>query len=397
MEQANTIDVQIGPRNPALRKELIAIARSSSIAHRSRLAATPSEANRFSEASRAELARAVAAGSISPSVLQSFEQLRSTTGGPSVQEVYMGTRLLFTEAMLGMTADPIADLAWFTPSNGASEKYRLGGDVPEMEKTRGGEREFATLTNAGFEVTNERFASGITMHEDDVADDRIGMYYPQVAQLGQNAAAFPTRYIAYHLLNGFTGNLFPEKFLGPGVAYTGAQFFSASHAMYGGPAQSNLVGAVALTDANLYAADLKLRGMRTWKGDRILGMRGTTLIVGPKQEKAAIELVKALWLVNNAGTATRDNVYWHGRYTIMVSERIEIGSPQENWWFLADLSKPMKPVIWQTRRDIRQLEPNGPDSEPLLQSGQLRFLVDARAGVGFYEPRCIVGANPVAG
>lgn len=393
------VDVQQSARNPKLRRALMSIAKSATLRHKSnRLHATPSDADRAHLAHRAELERAVLSGAISQEVLSSFEQLRSTTGGPSVQDVYQGTQMVFTEAMLGTTSDPLADIAWYTNSNGASERFRLGGDVPELEKWVGGEREFATLTNAEFTIANEKFASGITMHEDDIDDDRISMYEPMIAQLGMNAAAFPSRYIGFHLLNGVSGNLFPEKKLGPGTAYTGAQFFSNSHSMLGGPVQSNLVGALALNEANLFAADLKLRAMRTWKGDRPLGMRGTTLIVGPKQVKTAIELIKALWVINSAGTANRDNVFFHGRYTVMETDRIEIGSAQENWWFLADLSKPaFKPVIWQTRRPIRELNPNGPDSEALLQSGQLRFAVDARAGVGFFEPRCIVGANPAQG
>lgn len=398
MNKEIQVDVQGGARNLKLREALLSIARSSSVKHRTRLPEIPTDAAKLFASHRDELEKATASGALSSGVLSSFEQLRATTGGPSVQEVYQGTRLLFTEAMLGATSDPISDLAWYTQSDGASEKFRLGGDVPEMEKRLGGEREFATLQNADFEIRNEDFATGITMHENDIEDDRIGVYEPFVAQLGQNAAAFPSRYIGYHLLNGFAGNLFPEKKLGAGVGYTGAQFFSASHSMMGGPSQSNLVGALALTEANLQIADLKLRAMRTWKGDRTLGMKGTTLIVGPKQEKAAIELIKSLWIINAGGNANKDNVFWYGRYTVMVSERIEIGSAQENWWFLADLSKPaFKPVIWQMRRPLRSLNPNGPDSEALLQSGQLRFAVDARAGIGFFEPRCIVGANPAQG
>jgi len=404
MKEIN-IDVQgvgpkNGPRNPDLRRFLLSIARDQvSVQHRTRLPERPSDAASLLLSRREEIAAGVRSGALTANVLDSFDQmLRSTTVGPSVQQVYQGTRIAFTEAMLGMTTDPISDIAMFTQSNGSSEKLRLGGDIPEMEKWAGGEREFATLANAEFEIVNEKFATGITMSEDDIEDDRLGMYAPQIAQLGENAAAFPSRYIGYHLLNGFAGNLFPERKLGTGVGYTGAQFFSASHSMFGGPAQSNLVGALALNEANLQIADLKLQAMRTWKGDRLLDMKGSTLIVGPKQEKAAIELIKSLWLINAAGTANRDNVFWNGRYTVMVSRRIEIGSPQENWWFLADLTRPaFKPIIFQSRRPPRTRTPNGPDSEPLLQSGQLRFAVDARAGLGFFEPRCIVGANPVSG
>lgn len=385
--------------NPKLRSALLSIARSSTIIDKTSLPKTPSDSKTLSPLGkdRDTIEKLVQSGALSKDVLDKLDQLTIT--GPSVQEVYQGTRVLFTESMLGTETDPITDLALFTNSSGSSEKWRFGGDVPQMKKLVGGEREFATLSNAEFEIKNEEFGTGITMLEKDIEDARLDMYQPQVAQLGQNAAMFPAEFLAKHLMNGFAGNLFPEDLLGAGTCYTGSQFFSNAHVMESGvSALDNLVGSVALTEANLKIADLQLRSMRTWSGKRNLRMRGTHLIVGPKNEEAAINLIKAMWIINSAGTANRDNVFWQGRYTVLVSDLIEIGSPQENWWFLADLSKPaFRPMIWQSRRPMRTLTPNGPDSEPLLQRGQLRYAIDARAGMGFFEPRCIVGANPAPG
>ncbi len=397
--QVKKFEGNIAGANPKLREALRSIARSSQVIDKTDLPKTPGDSAKLSKMGRDRetLEGLVAKGVLSGDVLERLDRLTIT--GPSVQEVYQGTKSLFFESALGAETDPISDLAWFTDSNGSEEKWRFGGDVPQMKKLRGGEREFATLSNAEFAIKNEEFGTGITMLEKDVEDDRLGMYVPQIAQLGQNAAVWPSEYIAKHLLNGFAGNLFPDDYLGAGTCYTGSQFFSNSHVMESGVSGlDNLVGALALTEANLKIADLQLKSMRTWSGQRSLRMRGTHLIVGPKQEEAAVNLIKALWIINASGNANRDNVYWKGRYTVVVSDLIEIGTPQENWWFLADMSKPaFRPMIFQNRRKMRTLTPNGPDSEPLLQRGQLRYAIDARAGIGFFEPRCIVGANPAQG
>ena len=397
--QVKKRDGYIAGDNPKLRDALLSIARSSTVIDKTSLPKTSADSAKLSRlgSDRKTIENLVQSGALSKDVLDRLDRLTIT--GPSVQDVYQGTKVLFMESALGAEADPIAELAWFTTSTGSSEKWRFGGDVPQMKKLIGGEREFATLSNAEFEIKNEEFGTGITMLEKDIEDDRLGMYEPQVAQLGQNAAVWPSEYIAKHLMNGFAGNLFPEDYLGAGTCYTGSQFFSNSHVMESGVSGlDNLVGTLALTEANLKIADLQLKSMRTWSGKRSLRMRGTHLIVGPKQEEAAVNLIKALWIINAAGNANRDNVYWKGRYTVVVSDLIEIGTPQENWWFLADMSKPaFRPMIFQNRRPMRTLTPNGPDSEPLLQRGQLRYAIDARAGLGFFEPRCIVGANPAQG
>lgn len=308
--------------------------------------------------------------------------------------VDIGARMLFLNKLAELGPDPLEQLAWTVPSDGASEDYYFMGDSPYMRKWRG-DRVLSGVRGAKFNIPNQDFSAGLSFHQNDIDDGKLNRYLPSINEMAENARYFKTEYVTKTLLNGFTGNLFPEDDLGPGTSFDGAQFFSTTHAMFGGPNQSNLVGAVALTEANLTTANLMLRRLTTWDGKRKLRMAGTHLIVGPKLEKTAIELISASFLINTAGTATRDNSFFKGRYTLMVSD--EIDGAYENWWFLADLSKSTKPVIWQTRRDIETSSQTTSESEGKFKRNMLHFGVDARAGVGLYDPRTIVGANPVAG
>lgn len=306
----------------------------------------------------------------------------------------VGIRMLFLNKLTELGPDPLEELAWNIDSDSASEDYFFMGDAPYMRKWKG-DRLMAGMRGAKFNIANEDFATGMMVHQNDIDDGKLNRYRPQIDEMAVNARYFKTEYITKTLLNGFTGNLFPEDELGTGVSFDGAQFFSASHSMFGGAPQSNLVGNVVLNEANLAAAQLMLRRLKTWDGKRKLRMRGTHLIVGPKLEKTAIELISASFLINAAGTATRDNSYFKGRYTLMVSD--EIDGAQENWWFLADLSKSTKPIIWQNRRPIETSSQVTSESDGKFKRNYLHFGVDARAGVGLYDPRTIVGANPASG
>jgi phage major head subunit gpT-like protein len=251
------------------------------------------------------------------------------------------------------------------------------------------------MRGAKFNVVNDDFQAGLTIHQNDIDDGKLNRYRPFIDEMAENARYFKIEFLTKTLLNGFTGNLYPGEDIGTGTSFDGAQFFSASHSMFGGANQSNLVGTVALTEANLNAAQLLLRGQRTWDGKRTLHLKGTHLIVGPKLEKTAIELISASFLINTAGTATRDNSFFKGRYTLMVT--VEITGAQENWWFLADLSRATKPLIWQNRRGIETSTQVTAASDGKFLRNILNFGVDARAGVALFDPRVIVGANPVAG
>lgn len=52
-------------------------------------------------------------------------------------------------------------------------------------------------------------------------------------------------------------------------------------------------------------------------------------------------------------------------------------------WFLLDTSRPIKPLIWQVRREYALRTMNAPDDEQVFMRDEYRYGVDARCNVGF--------------
>jgi phage major head subunit gpT-like protein len=59
------------------------------------------------------------------------------------------------------------------------------------------------------------------------------------------------------------------------------------------------------------------------------------------------------------------------------------GGSQENWWYLMDLSRPIKPLILQRRKEISLVAQDQPDSENAFMRKKYRYGVDDRKNVGY--------------
>jgi phage major head subunit gpT-like protein len=64
-----------------------------------------------------------------------------------------------------------------------------------------------------------------------------------------------------------------------------------------------------------------------------------------------------------------------------------ITSGTGSWWFLFDVSRPLRPVIVQKRKEWRFLRMNAPTDEGVFMNNQIRYGTDARMGfgVGFWQ------------
>ena len=118
-------------------------------------------------------------------------------------------------------------------------------------------------------------------------------------------------------------------------------------------------------------------------------MSGTHLIVGKKLEATALRLTQAGMLINPGGTAAGSNIY-QGRYTVVISPRLR--GTYDDYWFLADLSKPVKPLIFQMREEITTAAQVDWNTEDMFKRGQMNFGAQARYNYGYYAPQCVVGS-----
>ena len=313
--------------------------------------------------------------------------------GPTIAQ-----RALYAEAEIGVTIefmhrleangpDPLLVLANEVPSRAAIERHFFLGDVPGFAPWRT-DRVLGSLMAHRFTIENQDFASGIEIHKNEIEDDQLGLVAPRIADLASKASRHKGDYMVRALLQGFTGNTYPVEDVGDGKTFDGVLMFSDSHALEGGPAQSNKL-AVALSEAGLEAAEIKIKNLKTWDGKDPLEIKPTHLIVGPKLTNTALKLLNAATIVNAAGTASSVNVY-AGRYEIIESQRLT--GDFDDYWFLAALGHATKPFIFQNRAPITTSAAVDWSTPNMFERGMMRFGAQARYGIGPYDWRTVVGS-----
>ncbi len=287
----------------------------------------------------------------------------------------IGFHAAFLQSLEQNADDPASMLFAPVQSSRSVEEWNFMGDLPQFEEWTG-DRKLGDLKGFKLRIETKKWANGLRVKNDDFKDDALGLLAPQVAGLAQKARRHRWDLMVKMLLNGFSGSAYPE--VGDGLAYDGAFFFSDSH--LGG--NDNKM-ASALDATALAAAELLLGSMKTLDGSDPLDIYGTHLIVGPKLRQTAEKLMQQERLANG-----EDNIN-KGKYKLIVSNRIS--GTYDDYWFLADLSQGIKPMIFQMREEISTME-TGPNGLPAFTADELWFGAQARYNVGYFEPRLIVGS-----
>ena len=209
----------------------------------------------------------------------------------------------------------------------------------------------------------------------------VGLVSPLVSGLALKAKRHRFDLMIKLLVNGFDGVQYPD--VGNGLAYDGAFFFSDSHR---GGNDNKLT--LALDAAGLAAAELLLGSMTTYDGADPLDVYGTHLIVGPKLRTTVEKLLQQERLANGEDNINR------GKYQLIVSNRLR--GAHDDYWFLADMSSPIKPLLFQVREDITTASianQEGYNGFPSFMNGELWFGAQARYNAAYFEFRTIVGSQ----
>jgi phage major head subunit gpT-like protein len=267
-------------------------------------------------------------------------------------------------------------LAMVINSQDESEQYNWFGDVPAFQEWVG-ERKIAKVRAQSYRITNKRWANGLEVSEVDLADEKTGMYAPKIAQLAMKAQIHRINLLVDFLVNGFATTAY-------GAAYDGQAFFSATHQDGNGPTYSNLLTAT-LDDSGAYDTAWQRALEMVDESGEPLNINPTHLIVGPSNRKVARDLLLA---DRNANGATNTN---QGTAQLYVSPKL-VGAHAAKW-FLVDLSKPIRPLIFQIRQDVRFQGVTGPDSKDRFMTGTLYYGADARYNAGYGLPQLAIGSN----
>jgi phage major head subunit gpT-like protein len=313
----------------------------------------------------------------------------STISGDDLDAARVGFHAAFLGALDTVGPDPLEQLYATVDSTSTAETWEWLGDLPGFEEWKG-DRKLGGIDQFSLTIRNKDWSSGIRIHQNQLADNKTGMLRIRIEGLAAKARKHRTDLAVKALLNGFAGNVYPET--GNGLAYDGSFFFSTSHQMAGySTVQSNkLTLALDAEGVALETATQMLGAMSSYDGTETLDMGGTTLIVGPKLQFVAERLMGSEYLANGASNIHRN------RFKVLVSPRLR--GDFDDYWFLADLSAPIKPMIFQMREEISTSAVIGDkggtgDSNPRFVRGELWFGAEARYNVGYFEPRTIIGSQ----
>lgn len=273
------------------------------------------------------------------------------------------------EFQAGISAASVSCLPLFAsvPSVGRSNTYAWLEHIPKMAEWVG-ERTFNSMKARRFEIVNKTYQTGYSISRDEL-DDSGGMFTDQIAvqQLGDTAAKLVDD-LGVSLLQGGTS----------ATCLDGQYFFDTDHPVDmddsgAGTQQNYWSSGKALTSGNL---DLIYQAMVTFKRNdgQLMGVRPTHLIVPSQLKQTAIQIVNAEFNSNGA-----TNTY---RGLVQVIEVPEL-STESTAWYLADLSKPIKGLVWQPRRGIEINLQNNPNSPSVFYRNRLDFGIDTRVGAGY--------------
>ncbi len=265
------------------------------------------------------------------------------------------------DAALGQAAVDYSKVAMVVNSTSREQHYGWLGQFPRLREWIG-DRVINKLKEHSFTIQNRKFESTIGVARDDVEDDNLGVYSPLFQQLGDDAARHPDELVFALLKSGFTtpcydgqyffdtdhpvldenGNTVSASNTGGGsgaawflldtnkpikalifqkrrdYAFTAkdnpddSNVFMKDEFLYGVDARVNAgfglwqlaYGSKQTLDATSYAA--ARTSIMSRKGDhgKPLALKPNLLVVGPSNEKAALELIKAER--NSAGAS---NIY----------------------------------------------------------------------------------------
>ncbi len=255
------------------------------------------------------------------------------------------------------------------PSSSASNTYGWMKDLPEIKEWVSA-RQMATLDGYGYTLANKTWESSIRVKREHIEDDQIGQYSIIAERYGRQTSEFPDKLCYPLLCAGFNTlcfdgqNFFDEdhplgdgtcsnvvgtpasdqgepwfliddsQVLKPIIWQTRRAFkfealddlnsehtFKNNEFLYGVDGRCNAgfgfwqtaVGSrAALTAENYEKASNLLLGMKATNGEP-LGIRPTTLVVGPKNRAAAKRIIDAM-LVNGG-----DSNIWYKDVDIVVS------------------------------------------------------------------------------
>lgn len=270
-------------------------------------------------------------------------------------------------------------------STGKSERHAWMKRLPAFRKWVG-ERYFNNVVARETEIINETWEDSYELSVEDIKDDKIGVFAQHMKALGEQAKLWPDHLMAPIIQGGKTATCFDGQF-----------FFDTDH-----PYDMDRPGlgtyANLFTGAPLAAETLSevRASMVSVLGDdgKPLGVNPKLIIVPPQLRDRAAQICNAEFIApaaafgQNAAGGYQSNVL-KGAYEYLEVPQF---ANEPTTWYIADVSKPIRPFVFQLREAPDFVSVVDPNSPAVFERRVFQFGSSARGGgagsLPFLVSRC---------
>lgn len=264
-------------------------------------------------------------------------------------------------------------------SNKKLEEYPWLGSTPKMREWKD-ERHIDEVLEKSFSIVNKSYEATFGVDRDALDDELYGQIMMRARQMGDEVARHKDELGAATVEAGTSE-----------LAYDGQNFFDTDHEEADSGVQSNnLVGASYAFSSD--ALQSIISAMRQFKDDKgkFAGVAPTHVMVPSDLEWKAREILDPS-VIDRAGGSTPNQNLLRGRLEIIVNDYLT-NNGDNSAYYVMDLSKGIKPFIYQTRKEAEMVMLNRPEDLENFMRKQIFFGVDARYAFGYGEWRLAVRA-----
>jgi phage major head subunit gpT-like protein len=265
--------------------------------------------------------------------------------------------------------DALADIATVIPSTGPSEDYRWLQENPEFEQWIG-DLKADDLKDYKFTITNEPFVAAISVHSDEIDDDRDALILTRVRSMGGSDKRKWGKMIHSLLINGTTL-----------TAYDSVAFFSdASGDRLNDNLLAGTISAATPTVAQVLAdVDTVVQAMGGFKNSRgdVVGIVPDTFVVSLKAASVFRRALLSQTDASNANSAV-NNPFQGMNFRIVVDPAL---TDANDFYALATRFS-----VGGLVKQIREAVNTFLDDTGKLKNGRLVFGAKFRGNAGYGLP-----------
>ncbi len=268
-----------------------------------------------------------------------------------------------TSYRTGFTSAPTFynQFATTVPSNTDIETYGWMTQLASMREWLG-PRLVRNLGEAVYTLTNKDFELTIGVGRNQIEDEKLGIYSTLFEDMGASARKWPDQIVKTALQAGTSATTFDS-----------VAFFASTHPLNPAGNQSNNFTGTALSADNYATTRAAMMGYTGADGE-VMGVMPNLLIVPPQLEKTARTILNADFVGNGETNVMK------GSANLLVIPQL---ANQATTWYLADTTRPIKPLVFQQRKAPEFVSRTDLDSDSVFHRKTFEFGVDSRGAAGY--------------